>query len=178
MIIDFTTFHIDKKLYQKAILHYIYDHYNVKDYPKLLEQDKWKITLQTLGDFKGNFYDENIKNLNYGIPHGVTGDNIVKCYVSDVTNPMFFMQNMMVICHELAHMILKIYYPKKRGILNHDDVWGRKGSERNFFSTEVHNRVYEKRVRKFFVLHEGQKMDFYGVDIEDLTNKRNLSRGF
>lgn len=177
MIVDFTTNSLDKKLYQKAILHYIYDHYHVEDFPKLLEQDKWKITIRKLGDFQRDFYDSTVKNLNYGMPHGVTGDNVVTCYVNDDINPMIFMQNMTVINHELAHMILKIYYGNQRGTLNHDDVWGKAGQERNFFSTEVHNRVYEKRVRKFLVTHNNSKYFFYGVDIEDLCNKRNLNKG-
>ena len=75
-------------------------------------------------------------------------------------------------------MILKIYYPKTRGKLEYDDVWGKAGEERNFFSTEIHNRVYEGRTRRLTTWHNGNEYYFYGIDIEDLTNKRNLNNGF
>ena len=111
------------------------------------------------------------------MPHGVTGDNVIECYVSDENNRMYYLQNMMVICHELSHMILKIYYPQIRGTLTHDDTWGKTGEERNFFSTEIHNRVYEGRTRKFTTWHDSNEYYFYGVDIDDITNKRNLNNG-
>ena len=94
------------------------------------------------------------------MPHGVTGDNVVDCYVTDESNRMYYLQNMMVICHELSHMILKLYYPDSRGMLDHDDTWGKAGDVRNYF-TAWHEREYY----------------FYGIDIDDITNKRNLNNG-
>jgi hypothetical protein len=176
--INFTTNNIDQKLYEKSALTYIYDHYLFDDYSRIMQQDKWEINVRKLTDFQWNFYDKEIKNLSKGIPHGVTGDNVIQCYVNDENNRMYYMQNMMVICHELSHMILKIYYPKERGILLYDDVWGRAGDERNFFSTEIHNRVHEGRTRKFKAFHLNKEYYFYGVDIDDITNKRNLNNGF
>ena len=178
MKINFTTEKIDKKLYEKSILTYIYDHYLFNDYKKIMEQDKWQINVRTLADFKWNFYDKNIKNLSKKMPHGVTGDNIIECYVTDENNRMYYLQNMMVICHELSHMILKIYYPQIRGTLTYDDTWGKAGDERNFFSTEIHNRVYEGKTRKLTTWHNGSAFFFYGVDIDDLTNQRNNNNGF
>ena len=177
MKINFTTDKIEKKLYEKSILTYIYDHYLFNDYKKLVEQDKWEINVRTLADFKWNFYDKNIKNLSKKMPHGVTGNNVIECYVTDENNRMYYLQNMMVICHELSHMLLKIYYPQIRGTLSHDDTWGKAGDERNFFSTEIHNRVYEGKTRKFTTWHNGSEFFFYGVDIDDLTNQRNQDNG-
>ena len=112
------------------------------------------------------------------IPHGVTGDNVIECYVTDEINIMYYLQNLMVICHELSHMILKIYYPQIRGTLSYNDTWGKAGEERNFFSTEIHNRVYEGRTRKLKTWHKNKEFSFYGVDIADLTNLRNVDNGF
>ena len=177
MKINFTTQKIERKLYEKSILTYIYDHYLFNDHKRIMEQDKWEINIRTLADFKWNFYDKNIKNLSKKMPHGVTGNNVIECYVSDENNRMYYLQNMMVICHELSHMILKIYYPQIRGTLTHDDTWGKSGEERNFFSTEIHNRVYEGKTRKLTTWHDNKEFFFYGVDIEDLTNKRNINNG-
>ena len=88
MKINFTTKTIEKKLYEKSILTYIYDHYLFNDYKKLVEQDKWEINVRTLADFKWNFYDKNIKNLSKKMPHGVTGNNVIECYVTDENNRM------------------------------------------------------------------------------------------
>jgi hypothetical protein len=140
-LFNFTTSVIERKLYEKSILTYIYDHYLFNDHKRIMEQDKWEINIRTLKDFNWNFYDKNIKNLSKKMPHGVTGNNTVDCYVTDESNRMYYLQNMMVICHELSHMILKIYYPDSKGTLEKDDTYGKAGSVRNFFSTEIHNRV-------------------------------------
>ena len=129
MIVNFTTQNIDKKLYEKSILTYIYDHYLFTDHKRIMEQDKWEINIRTLKDFKWNFYDKEIKNLS------------------------------------------------KKGTLDHDDTWGKAGDVRNFFSTEIHNRVANGKTRKFTTWHKSNEYYFYGIDIEDLTNKRNLNNG-
>jgi len=178
MEINFTTKYVDKKLYQKSMLTYIYDHYLYSDYEKYEIQNKWVINIRPLSEFDWEFYDKSIKNLSTNMPHGVTGDNVIECFVNDEPNIMYYLQNMMVICHELSHMILKIYYPRIRGVINQNDTWGKAGDERNFFSTEVHNRVFEGRTRKLNTYHNRRKFVFYGVDISDLTNQRNLNKGF
>jgi hypothetical protein len=176
--INFTTYNIEKKLYQKSILNFIYDHYYFKDYPRILEQDKWIINIRTLTDFKRNFYEKEIKNLSPNMPHGMTGQHVVECYVSDETNRMYYLQNMMVICHELSHMILKVYYPQVEGTLEHDDFWGKAGDKRNFFSTEIHNRVFDGRTRKFNLIWNKKNYFFYGIDIKDVTNTPKIDNGF
>ena len=47
MKINFTTEKIDRKLYEKSILTYIYDHYYFKDYHKIQIQDLWEINIRT-----------------------------------------------------------------------------------------------------------------------------------
>ena len=177
MKINFTTEKIDRKLYEKSILTYIYDHYYFKDYHKIQIQDEWEINVRKLADFKWNFYDKEIKNLSKKMPHGVTGDNVIQCYATDENNRMYYLQNMMVIAHELSHMILKIYYPNVRGTLEYNDLWGKAGEERNFFSTEIHNRAFEGRTKRFTTWHNNSEYYFYGVDIDDLTNGRNVDNG-
>ena len=177
MKINFTTSKIERKLYEKSILTYIYDHYLFNDQKRIMEQDKWEINIRTLTDFNWNFYDKKIKNLSKKMPHGITGKYVIDCYVNDENNRMYYLQNMMVICHELSHMILKIYYPTLRGALNYDDMWGKAGDIRNFFSTEIHNRVHEGKTKKFKAFHLNNEYYFYGIDIKDLTNQRNLNNG-
>lgn len=177
MNINFTTDKVDTKLYEKSILSYVYDHYFFTDYYKIQIQNEWEVNVRKLEDFKWNFYDKEIKNLSKNIPHGVTGDKVIQCYITDENNRMYYLQNMMVICHELSHMILKIYYPNLRGVLKYDDLWGKAGEERNYFSTEIHNRVYEGKTRKFSTFHNGTEYPFYGVDIDDITNQRNVNNG-
>jgi len=175
--IEFTTSHLDVLLYKKSILNYIYDHYHHKDYPRYMEQDDWSIYIKSLSEFNKNFYDDDVVNVNYKMAHGVTGMNEVICYLDDNPNNMIFRTNMMVVTHELAHMILKIYYPNKKGILNHNDTWAKKGSKRNYFSTEVHNRWEDNMNRTFDVNHNGMNHSFTGVDISDVVNTRNINRG-
>ena len=100
MEIKFETKNLDVSLYQRMILHYIYEHYHYKDYKRYQDQDKWKITIISTKDFGRSFYS-GVPNdqLDYGIPHGVTGKGTIICYVTDSNNPLIMLQNMSVICH-------------------------------------------------------------------------------
>ena len=90
---------------------------------------------------------------------------------------MYTMQNMSVICHELAHMILMIYYPTKTVQQRYNDYYGRAGDTRKFFSCEVHDRVTEGRTKIFErKLTVTKKYRFIGVDISDITNDRKTIR--
>ena len=174
------TEHIDKPLYEKLILGYIYDHYHYKDYAKYMKQDKWKITLKRVQDFDKSFYT-GVPNdqLDYSIPHGVTGQGTVICYITDSSNPLILLQNMTVICHELAHMILMIYYPDKLTLQRYDDFYGKTGTQRKFFSSEVHDRLAEGKVRTLSRRLGWRKtIRYVGVDITDITNSRNEDKGF
>ena len=63
MKINFTTNNIDKKLYEKSALTYIYDHYLFDDYSRIMQQDKWEINVRTLADFDWNFYDKEMTRI-------------------------------------------------------------------------------------------------------------------
>ncbi len=160
------------------ILHYIYEHYSYTDHTRLQEQDKWKIVIKDVKSFDNTFYNgSNTDNLDYSIPHGVTGLGDVTCYLTDSTNPLVRLQNMSVICHELAHMILMIYYPDAITKQRYDDFYGKTGTDRKFFSSEVHDRVAEGRVKQFkYPLNRFRRIKYVGVDIEDITNSRKVRR--
>ena len=180
MEIKFETKNLDVSLYQRMILHYIYEHYHYKDYKRYQDQDKWKITIISTKDFGRSFYS-GVPNdqLDYGIPHGVTGKGTIICYVTDSNNPLIMLQNMSVICHELAHMILMVYYPDKLVSQRYDDFYGKAGDQRKFFSSEVHDRATEGKVKQFKCPKGWRKtINFVGIEISDLTNSRkkiNLS---
>lgn len=178
MIIDFQTDNIDEILYEKLILHYIYEHYHYKDFNRIMSQDKWKITIASTKEFDRGFYSPTPNDqLDYDIPHGVTGRGTVVCYITDSDNPLILLQNMSVICHELAHMILMVYYPDKLTTQKYDDFYGKAGDQRKFFSSEVHDRVAEGRVKQFsYKTGFRRKITYIGVDIEDITNGRNVER--
>ena len=179
MRIDFTTDVLDEKLYQKLILKYIYDHYYYKDYERIIKQDKWKISIRKTSDYDHQFYssDPRAQDLDFSIPHGVTGFGEITCYVTDSKNNLITMQNMTVICHELAHMILMIYYPDKIVKMRNNDFHGKAGDSRKFFSSEVHDRVTEGRVKQFkYKLTRWKTFNFIGVDIEDVTNSRSVKK--
>ena len=163
---------IDKKLYEKCILGYIYEHYKFKkgDYDMYLKQAKWKINIINLDDFDDSFYTKQQSiDLSSGIPHGVTGKEVVKCYVVDDKNDMFTLQNFSMICHELAHMILYNYYGNQRSVLRHSDFYSRAGESKNFFSAEVHDRVRERNLRTITIYRSRfKKFRFIGVNILDL----------
>ena len=109
MEIKFTTKNLDTKLYEKLILDYIYDHYYHTDYLRYVEQDQWVIEIKPTTDYDGSYSDDpRFEELDFSIPHGVTGRGHIICYVTDSSNSLIMLQNMSVICHELAHMILQI----------------------------------------------------------------------
>jgi len=177
-MIEFKTDKIDEKLYEKCILHYIYEHYYYKDYNRIVSQDHWKITIASTKEFDRSFYS-GVPNdqLDYDIPHGVTGQGDILCYITDSNNPLVFLQNMQVICHELAHMILMIYYPNRLESQRYDDFYGKAGDQRKFFSSEVHDRMAEGKIKQYKYPKGWRKYQTYiGVDISDLTNGRNIER--
>ena len=178
MKIIFTTKNIDRKLYEKLILKYIYDHYYYKDYKRYMEQDKWEIEIKPTTDY-GGFYsnDPRAEELDFSIPHGVTGRGNIVCYVTDHKNNLITLQNMSVVCHELAHMVLQIYYPDKVVQMRHNDFHGRAGDMRKFFSCEVHDRATEGKIKQFkYPISRWRKFSFIGIDITDITNSRNNNR--
>ncbi len=164
---------IDQKLYEKCILNYIYQHYQYrsrKDSDLYIKQDKWKIDIYNLDLFEDNFYTKEQRlDLSSGIPHGVTGKDIVKCYIIDKNNDLFTIQNFSAICHELGHMILYNIYGNQRSVLRHSDFFSRAGESKNFASQEIHDRIFERKLRTVTVKKNAfQRFRFIGVDILDL----------
>jgi len=174
MKINFTTKNIDKKLYSKGILNYIYEHYNYKDYSRLMLQDKWEITVSPVSDSLPDFYLESERTfLSTRIAHGVTGQNEIIVYVLDIDNAMITLQNFSAIYHECAHMILKIYYPELQVQQRTNDFYGKKGNFRKMFSSEVHDRSVEGKFRQIrFYKNYRVRITLIGLDILDLTNSR------
>ena len=174
MKINFSTENINKKEYERLILHYIYEHYHHTDHTRLQKQDDWTINIKRTDQYNQKFYsdDPRLAELDFNIPHGVTGEGEVVCYITDNPNNMVTLQNMSVICHELAHMILMIYFRDRITEMRHNDFHGKKGDKRKFFSCEVHDRVTEGRVKQF----RYRFTRYIGVDISDLTNTRKQRR--
>ena len=174
MKINFTTKNIDKKLYSKGILNYIYEHYNYKDYSRLMKQDKWEITISPVSESYEEFYSKDEHSLlSNRIPHGVTGDKEIIVYVLDVDNPMIMLQNFSAIFHECCHMILKIYYPNLQVQQRHNDFYTKQGTFRKMFSSEVHDRSIEGKFRQIkFYKNYHSRITLICLDILDLTNSR------
>ena len=170
---------IDRKLYQKMIYNYIYEHYYYKDYERLQKQDRWKIEIKSTSEYDTSFYssDPRAEELDFSIPHGVTGNGDLICYITNSSNNLVMLQNMSVIIHELAHMILMVYYPNKIVKMRHNDFHGRAGDNRKFFSSEVHDRVTEGNIRTItYPTSRWRRIRYVGVDISDITNGRNIKR--
>jgi len=79
---------IDRKLYQKMIYNYIYEHYYYKDYERLQKQDRWKIEIKSTSEYDTSFYssDPRAEELDFSIPHGVTGNGDLICYITNSGN--------------------------------------------------------------------------------------------
>ena len=173
MKIEFSTKNIEKSFYEKCILHFIYQHYEYSkdNQQKFIDQDKWNIYIKPLDNFSWGFYDNYRKDeLSSNMAHGVTGMNEVICYIHDIKNDFYTLQNLSVIGHELAHMILKVYYPNFITRKRHDDFYTKKGTQRQLYSSEVHDRLTEGRTRKVTIKQSlFKKFSFYAVDISDLT---------
>jgi hypothetical protein len=178
MQITFHTKNINSKIYEKCILQYIYQHYYYLDYPRYMKQDKWKIEIMPVSMADISFYsNDEKKSLSPQIPHGVTGMNTVKCYILDIDNNMIMLQNFSAIFHELAHMILKIYYPVRASHQRHDDFYSLKGNKKKFFSSEIHDRATEGKFRQIKVITGFRKsITLICLDITDLTNSRKEKR--
>lgn len=179
--ITFTTQNIDKKLYEKAILNYLTGHFYHADFDKYVEMNQWTIEVKPVEDAPTTGLEGGTGTLNFGIPHGVTGQRIVKVYVNDRDGDLFFLQNFRTISHELAHMLLIIFYPDHRAKRRHPDFWAKAGDEANFYTTEVHDREFEGRVRTMHVwktLNNGGKtrLPLSVLDIIDLTDEPDIDR--
>ena len=179
--ITFSTKNINTKLYEKAILTYLTEHFHHTDYSKYIEMNQWKIEIKPVESAVESDFEGGTGMLNFGIPHGVTGQRIVTVYVNDKNGDLFFLQNFRTISHELAHMLLIIFYPRHRARRRYPDFWASAGDEANFYTTEVHDREFEGRVRTMYIWKElanGTKirLPLSVLDINDLTDERTIDK--
>lgn len=189
--IEFHTEKIDVKKYEYAILEYLFSHVNRSDLDKANKINQWTIKVLPVTMTVNDKDFIGVKGrLSGGIPHGITNVDlkICKIFVNDMKGDMVLQQNFMTISHELAHLLLSVYYPYKRSRYRHDDKsWGRAGSEGNFYTTEVHDREFEmvsmkKWIRIIRVWKRKILGKTFGVlylpcfDITDLTDTRAVNR--
>lgn len=184
MKVIFHTDKIDETFYRQIILQYVSDCLTTKAaWKKYLQFSKhWSIHIHPSKDWKG--IDGRVSNtgtLNSMIPHGVTGEGIVKAYVIDVDDKgLTSLQNLTAILHEVAHMILIILMRGKRGVFRTNDLSGNKrGAQANVSTQEVHDRQMEKKLyylRTYvnFGTWYNRKWKRYtciGIDIRDFVKK-------
>ena len=166
MLFYFHTKNIDKKLYKRAIWKYI-----IQNLPReyIPSTRLWEIKIYPaeLASNDPFFHGQN------GIG-GVTGNKEVKLYINDVIGETpWFMSNMVVITHELAHMIGMILNWREKKPMRHDDYSGHKAgdmlnkwtqeihdrhTENRFYTTRVHK--YDRGLKKWFVYRKFRALDF------------------
>lgn len=154
MKVVFHTDNIDETFYRQIIHVYLNDLIlaNNELYKRYKQfRNDWTVHIHPSKDWKGT--DGRVSNtgiLNSLIPHGVTGEGIVKAYVIDVDDKgLTSLQNLSAILHEIAHMYLIITMRGIRGKFRNNDLSGNKrGAEANVSTQEVHDRQMEKKLYK------------------------------
>lgn len=180
----------DKELYKAASLEWIFSQIYRLDKNRLLAANQWSIRFW-------DSYESNLEifkaltdgTLNQGIPHGVTNVDAktVDVFISNLSGDLSFRFNMEAVLHELDHMLLAIYYGKRRARRRYDDKNARAGTEGNFYTTEVHDRKRETELklrktksitvkRKRFMNFGTVSITVHGIDVSDLCDERNLDR--
>jgi len=187
--IQFETEKLDKNLLESLILEYLFSHVNRDDLDKATKLNLWTVKILPVSMIVN---DKDWKGVNGkvsgGIPHGVTDveHKVCKIWVNDIKNDLIVLQNFMTISHELAHLLLSIFYPNKLGTYRYDDKsWGRAGKQAKFFVTEVHDREHEMSVEgkwiRRIIIHKNSflRIKSWSVpcfDITDLTDTRKENR--
>lgn len=186
MKIVFHTQNIDQTFYRQIIHHYILDHLiNSESFKRYKEfRDSWEVHIYPSKDWEGiDGRSDNTGTLNPLIPHGVTGEGIVKTYIIDSPDKgLTSIQNFSAILHEVAHMLLIIMTRGKRGILRNDDLSGnKKGKELNVSTQEVHDRQMEGKTYQVktyvnfgnWLIRKWQRYSCIGIDLRDFI-KNNI----
>lgn len=181
--LNFFTKHLDERKYEDAILEYMFSHIRKKEfYPYAVEMNKWTINIRTTDNSDYNFGTVNNNNkLNKGIPHGVTNKNLKTCdiWVSDKRGVYAMLQNFITISHELAHLVLLVFFPTTRSQYRYDDKsWGKAGQTGNFSTTEVHDREQEwKQWKRTIVIFRWNflgrnigRINLLCLELRDLTD--------
>lgn len=147
---------IDKKMYQEAIQHYVLQ---VVGFHKFIKFQNMTIILEPTNDKNDSIeFGADLISLQKGqtfdlsIPHGDTTPLRSRVFISDISGERIFMQNMLRICHELAHQILYLIYAEQK------DTQGN-----NLAVSLVHTNVDNVFAIHFY--HNWHYWTFYGRDI-------------
>ena len=169
---------VNMALINRVIYKFTNEHIYYKDYQKHQARNEWTVKLLHTSEARGFF--EDVTGINYNIPWGHTGNKEVTIFMHNSKDLRKFMENMSVLTHELAHMLLYIYYPGKRYTLRNNENYsgfsGRRGQQRAFASGYVHDQLAEGKVRDFTVYQyvpRHQRIRFKVVDLREVTNSRN-----
>ena len=177
----------DARVYEEGIIEYLFGSIYYKDTTKINEANRWTVELRHTSESDLTaFRALTTERLNQGIPHGITiaTDKRVICFIPSGSGDLRIIESLQVIYHELAHMLLFLYYKNKRASRRHNDKNARAGSDGAFMTTEVHDRVFERRLRNvtFYreVIQGGKrkraKFVTRGIDITDITDSRSVDR--
>lgn len=175
------------KVYQDGIKEYVFGSIYNKDTAKLNEANSWTVELRHTSESNlAEFKALTSEKLNPGIPHGITiaTSRRVVCFIPSRSGDLGIIESLQVVYHELAHMLLYLYYKNKRAKRRHKDKNAAAGSEGPFMTTEVHDRVFEKKLRNVEFFRDkiigGQtksvKFVTRGIDITDITDSRTVDR--
>jgi len=189
MKITFFTSELDETFYRQMIHEYILKTFvgsgkmsAFNKYKKF--RNDWEIQIRPHTDWAGaDWRSGETGVLNSKIPHGVTGEGIVKVYVIDTKDKgLFALQNFSAVFHEVAHMLMIILFRSKRGTFRNDDLGGnKKGSEANVSTQEVHDLAMEGHNFIFvawinfgsWIFRKWRPFSAVGIDIRDYI-KNNL----
>jgi len=177
----------DARVYEEGIIEYLFGSIYSRDTAKINEANKWTVELRHSSESQlAVFAALTTEKLNQGIPHGITiaTDKRVICFIPSGSGDMRIIESLQVIYHELAHMLLFLYYKNKRANRRHDDKNAKAGSDGPFMTTEVHDRVFEKKLRNVTFYrdviqggkHKNAKFVTRGIDITDITDSRSVDR--
>jgi hypothetical protein len=152
MKIVFHTDNIDRIFYSQIIHSHLGDvaYANLAFWNRFKKvRDSWTIHIHPAQDWDGiDGRSDNTGPLNAMIPHGVTGEGIVKAYVIDVDDKgLTSLQNFSAILHEVDHMYLIATLRGVRGTLRNDDLSGnKKGMQMNVSTQEIHDMQQEGKM--------------------------------
>lgn len=186
MKIVFHTDNLDKVFYSQIIHTYLSQliFANALLYEKYKkDRDRWRVHIYPTKDWKGiDGRSGNTGTLNPNIPHGLTGDGVVECFILDVNDKgLTSLQNFSAILHEVAHMYLIITMRGERGVLRNDDLGGnRKGKSLNVSTQEVHDRQQEGKFYQIqtwintgsWIKKKWTRYTFVGLDFRDFLGAK------
>jgi hypothetical protein len=186
MKIVFHTDNIDQIFYRQIIMEYIAElgQENLTLFKRYKNvRDHWTIHIHPAADWNGvDGRSSNTGTLNAMIPHGVTGEGIVKTYIIDVDDKgLTSLQNFSAILHEVAHMYLIATLRGIRGTYRNNDLSGnKKGSEANVSTQEVHDHQMERKMYQVrtwintgnWIIRKWVRYSAVGLDLREFLKKQ------